>query len=167
MRTADPEVYWETGEDLFCQNQSDQPGKTHHSEINRTWEGDSIAATIVALVEDLFFLAKIRETAKAVGVTVVTNDGRRGSAAIAEAQPQAIILDLNSRGLSALEWIRALKSDPATSPIRIVGFVSHVQEELISAARAAGCDSVMARSAFTQQLPDLLRSLATHCDKRI
>ena len=120
-----------------------------------------MAATIVALVEDLFFLAKIRETAKAVGVTVVTNDARRGSAAIAEAQPQAIILDLNSRGLPAVDWIRALKSDPATRPIRIVGFVSHVQEELISAARAAGCDSVMARSAFTQQLPDLLRSLVS------
>ena len=68
-----------------------------------------MAATIVALVEDLFFLAKIRETAKAVGVTVVTGDARRGSAAIAEAQPQAIFLDLNSRGLPAVDWIRALK----------------------------------------------------------
>jgi len=124
-----------------------------------------MAATIVACVEDLFFLAKIRETAKAVGVTVVMNDLRRGSAAIAEAQPQAIILDLNSRGLPAVDWIRALKADPATRSIRIVGFVSHVQEELISAARAAGCDSIMARSAFTQRLPDLLRSLVSACDK--
>ena len=120
-----------------------------------------MAATIVTLVEDLFFLAKIRETAKAVGVTVVTVDLRRGSAAIAEVQPQAIILDLNSRGLPAVGWIQALKSDPATRAIRIVGFVSHVQEQIISEARAAGCDSVMARSAFTEQLPDLLRSLAT------
>ncbi|MGA3325327.1 MAG: response regulator [Terriglobia bacterium] len=124
-----------------------------------------MAATIVACVEDLFFLAKIRETAKAVGVTVVMNDLRRGSAAIAEAQPQAIILDLNSRELPAVDWIRALKADPATRSIRIVGFVSHVQEELISAARAAGCDSIMARSAFTQRLPDLLRSLVSACDK--
>lgn len=124
-----------------------------------------MAVTIVACVEDLFFLAKIRETAKAVGVTVVTNDARRGSAAIAEAQPQAIILDLNSRGLPALDWIRALKADPATRPVRIVGFVSHVQEELISAAQAAGCDSIMARSAFTKQLPDLLRSLVSACEK--
>ena len=118
-----------------------------------------MAATIVALVEDLFFLAKIQETAKAVGVKVVTGDARRSSAAIAEARPQAIILDLNSRGLPAVDWIRALKADPATRPIRIVGFVSHVQEQLISAARAAGCDSVMARSAFTRQLPNLLQSL--------
>ncbi len=120
-----------------------------------------MAATLVALVDDLFFLAKIRETAKAVGVTVVTCDARRGPAAIAEAQPQAIFLDLNSRSLPAVDWIRALKADPATQAIRIVAFVSHVQEELNHAARSAGCDSVMARSAFTQQLPKLLRSLVT------
>ncbi|MGA2985967.1 MAG: response regulator [Terriglobia bacterium] len=120
-----------------------------------------MAATVVALVQDLFFLAKIQETAKAVGVRVVTGDARGGSTAIAEAQPQAIFLDLNSCGLPAVDWIRALKNDPATRPIRIVGFVSHVQEELISGARAAGCDVVMARSAFTQQLPGLLRSMVT------
>ena len=80
-----------------------------------------MAATIVALVEDLFFLAKIRETAKAIGVTVVTADARRGPTAIAEAQPQAIFLDLNSRGLPAVDWIRTLKSDPGTRPIRYRG----------------------------------------------
>ena len=120
-----------------------------------------MAATIIALVDDLFFLAKIRETAKAVGVTVTVVDPRRGAVAIAEAQPQAIFLDLNSRNLPALDWIQALKSEPVTRPIRIVGFASHVQEQLISDARAAGCDSVMARSAFTQQLPNLLRTLVT------
>ena len=124
-----------------------------------------MAATLVALVEDLFFLAKIRETAKAVGVTVVTCDPRGGPAAVLEANPQAIFLDLNSRGLPAVDWIRALKADPATQAIRIVGFVSHVQERLIADARAAGCDTVMARSAFTQQLPALLRSLVTESDK--
>ena len=124
-----------------------------------------MTSTIVALVEDLFFLAKIRETAKAVGTTVVTRDPRRGFGAIAEVQPQAIILDLNSRGLPALEWIRDLKADPSTRSIRIVAFASHVQGEIISAARAAGCDSVMARSAFTQQLPNLLRSLASGAEK--
>lgn len=118
-----------------------------------------MASTVVALVEDLFFLAKIRETAKAVGVTVVTGDSRSGADAIAKTEPRAIILDLNSRGLNALDWIKALKADPATHAIRLVAFASHVQEQLISAARAAGCDSVMARSAFTQQLPKLLRNL--------
>lgn len=120
-----------------------------------------MAGSVMALVDDLFFLAKIRETAKVVGVTVVTCDVRCIPAAIVEAQPQAIILDLNSRAFPVLDSIRDLKANPTTQAIRIVGFVSHVQEKLISDARAAGCDSVMARSAFTQQLPELLMSLAT------
>ena len=123
-----------------------------------------MAATIVALVDDLFFLAKIQETAKAIGVKVLPNPGS-GAAAIGEAQPHAIFLDLNSRRVSAVEIIKSLKSEPKTARIRIVGFVSHVQEELISQARAAGCDSVMARSAFTQQLPNLLKSFATEDNK--
>ena len=118
-----------------------------------------MAASIVALVDDLFFLAKIRETARLVGTTVATVDGGRGPEAVAEARPQAILVDLNSR-LGAIDWIHRLKADPATCHIRIIAFVSHVQEDLISAARAAGCDSVMARSAFTRELPNLLRSLA-------
>jgi CheY-like chemotaxis protein len=119
-----------------------------------------MAAIVLAIVDDLFFLAKIRETAKAVGATIIALDPKRGAAGVAEARPQAILLDLNSRTLPAVEWIRTLKSDPATRPISIVGFISHVQTDLISAARAAGCDVVLARSAFTQQLPDLLRRLA-------
>ena len=117
---------------------------------------------VVALVDDLFFLAKIRETAKAVGVPVVACDARRGVAAVAEAQPQIILLDLNSRALPAVSWIRDLKSDPATQSIPIVGFVSHVQEQLIAEARAAGCDSVMARSAFTKNLPEILKGAANN-----
>ena len=118
-----------------------------------------MAGTIAVLVEDLFFLAKIRETAKALDITILTVDPRHAAAAITDAQPQAIILDLNHRSLPAVDCIRALKANPATRAIRIVAFVSHVQEELITAARAAGCDSVLARSAFTQRLPNLLPSL--------
>jgi CheY-like chemotaxis protein len=118
-----------------------------------------MAATVVTLVDDLFFAAKIRETGKALGVSVVACDPRRGVAAVADAHPQAIFLDLNFRGSPAIEWIRILKSDPTTQPIPMVAFVSHVQEELIKSAREAGCDTVMARSAFTTKLPALLQSL--------
>ena len=123
-----------------------------------------MAASVVALVDDLFFLVKIRETAKAVGVTVRTIDARGGPAEVAEGNPQAVILDLNARGFSAVDWIRALKANAVTAPIHIVAFVSHVQEGLIADARAAGCDTVMARSAFSQKLPELLRSLVTESE---
>lgn len=120
-----------------------------------------MAATVMTLVEDLIFLSKIQGAAKAAGVNTVAGEWRRGPAAAAEAQPSAIFLDLNHGHLPVVEWIRALKADSATRQIRLVGFVSHVQEQLIAEARAAGCDMVMARSAFAQQLPGLLRGIAT------
>ncbi len=116
-----------------------------------------MTASILALVDDVFFLAKVRETAKGIGVRVIIPDPGRGILSITESQPQAIILDLNLRNAPAVEWIRTLKGDPATRHIPIVGFVSHVQTDLIAAARAEGCDLVLARSAFSQQLPDILR----------
>jgi DNA-binding NarL/FixJ family response regulator len=121
--------------------------------------GGRMVATVATFVDDLFFLAKIRETAKAVGVAVVSPDGR-ARAALSEPAPQAIFLDLGSRTFPAIEKIRTLKADPITAHIPIIAFASHVQTELISNARAAGCDMVMARSAFTERLPELLRRLA-------
>ena len=123
-----------------------------------------MASTIMAWVDDLFFLAKILETARRVGVTVVQGDSRSGLAGVIKAQPRALIVDLNSRPLPAVDRIRELKADPSTSSLPIVAFVSHVQEQLITAAREAGCDKVMARSAFTQQLPEMLRTLAGSSD---
>ena len=113
------------------------------------------------LVDDLFFLAKILETAKATGVEVIRADTSRGPAGVIQQNPRAVIVDLNCRSTSAVGFVQTLKSDPATATIRIIGFVSHVQEAVIAAAKAAGCDAVMARSAFSKQLPDILRGLTT------
>ncbi len=119
-----------------------------------------MAGTIVTVVEDLFFLAKIQQTAQQVGVTTQAASPTSALQEIGELLPQAVILDLNHRSISALDLVRALKVDPGTRSIPIIGFVSHVQSDRVSAARAAGCDQVMARSAFAQQLPELLRNLA-------
>ena len=123
-----------------------------------------MVATVAVLVDDLFFLAKIQETAKAVGAKVLSLNAQSGPAAVAEAHPRAVIIDLNLRSAAPLDSIRALKGDPATSPIPVVAFVSHVQEQLIADARAAGCETVLARSAFTRQLPELLRSLVSQAE---
>ena len=120
--------------------------------------------TIAVLVDDLFFLAKIQETAKALGAKVLSLNAQSSPAVVAEAHPRAVIIDLNLRSASPLDSIRALKGDPANSPIPIVAFASHVQGQLIADARAAGCDSVLARSAFTRQLPQLLRSFISQTE---
>ena len=120
----------------------------------------------LAAVDDLIFLAKIRETAKQVGVDIITAPPLPSAEAFAATPLRGILLDLNGRN-QPLEWVRSLKANAATRGIPVVAFASHVQSDLISAARLAGCDRVLARSAFTQQLSALLSGpVATGAGRR-
>lgn len=114
-----------------------------------------MARKIVAVVDDLIFVSKIQQTATLVGASVEM--AAPGKLELAESAVAAIILDLNHRSGRAIEMLRALKEDSSTQGIPVIGFLSHVQADLASAAREAGCDVLMARSAFTEQLPRLLR----------
>lgn len=108
---------------------------------------------ILVLVEDLIFLSKIRETAKLVNVEVEVAQPAKLSERLASGTVSAVICDLNFR--PSLDAVRGMKRDFCSIPV--IGFLSHVQAELATAAREAGCDTVIARSAFTLRLPDLLR----------
>ncbi len=114
---------------------------------------------ILTVIEDLIFLSKVQETAKALGVSIEAASASAAAQRAGEGTAHALVIDLNHRSGKAVELIRQLKSNPATAAVPVVGFLSHVQAELAAAARAAGCDMVLARSAFVQQLPGLLRSL--------
>jgi CheY-like chemotaxis protein len=116
--------------------------------------------TILAVVDDLFFLSKIRQTAQALGVTIETVSPAELAARVAERAPGGVLVDLNHRSGAAVEAVRALKAGATSARVPAVGFFSHVQEELGRSARQAGCDRVMARSAFARQLPQLLAELA-------
>ena len=115
---------------------------------------------ILTAVEDLIFLSKIRQTAQLAEVEIETVDLRQVHDRLSRPGVRAVIFDLNHRSGSVVEVIRLLKLGSATNHIRLVGFLSHVQGDLAAAAREAGCDVVMARSAFSQHLPQLLRQLA-------
>jgi CheY-like chemotaxis protein len=119
-----------------------------------------VSARILAVVEDIFFLAKLQGTARQLGVTVdsIAPDGLQDS--LAQNGANAILLDLNHRFGKVIAAIEAVKKNPATRAVPVVAFLSHVQTDLAQAARAAGCDRVMARSAFSQQLPQLLQELS-------
>ncbi len=114
---------------------------------------------IVCVLDDLLFSVKISTAAKAIGADVYF-ERTPGMAAsrIKEKQPSLVILDLNSSKLDPLGVIAELKSDPLTRGIRMVGFVSHVHAEIIAAARGAGIDEVLARSAFVDRLGEILKS---------
>ena len=73
-----------------------------------------------------------------------------------ERAPTLVILDLNNPRTDPLGTVAAMKRDPATASIRTVGYASHVQTDVIDAARQAGVDEVMARSAFTARLAEIL-----------
>jgi len=110
-------------------------------------------ADAIVLIDDIFFQAKLHETAKFTGTSlemVTTGEQLLKSAA---ASPAAlIIVDLNARQ-GALEAIEQLgKSDGQGNPRRVIAFLSHVQTDLAERARAAGCQDVMPRSKFTQNL---------------
>jgi CheY-like chemotaxis protein len=115
---------------------------------------------ILALVDDLLFLSKIQQTAQHAGVAVKSARPAELLGLAIKDAPNALIVDLNHRSGNALEVLRALKSDSKTKDIPVIGFVSHVQNDLIAAAREAGCDLVLARSAFVSQLPSLLQRFA-------
>jgi CheY-like chemotaxis protein len=114
---------------------------------------------IFAFVDDLFFVAKIQEVSRKLNVKVEfvkTDKEITEKTEGAEEKPSLIIVDLNSNSIKALPVITKMRSKykKATS---IVGFVSHVQGDLKVKAVEAGCDVVMPRSAFSQNLVSILR----------
>ena len=112
---------------------------------------------VLAAVEDLLFRSKISETADVVGVeTSFPRSPKRLIETLRAAPPDLLILDLNSARFEPLELLRVVRSDSALRNVRTVGFLSHVQGDLALAARESGCDRVMARSAFVENLPRVL-----------
>ena len=112
---------------------------------------------ILCAIDDLIFSIKLSTAAKHLGVELFFERTAAGILPrVREKQPRLVILDLNSRTLAPLEAIAALKADPELRAVRTLGFVSHVDSDTIAAARAAGVDQVLARSAFVDRLPEIL-----------
>ena len=126
---------------------------------------DEDAATrIFAFVEDLFFMTKIMDTAKKLNVKVefvkTLDDLMQKIDSNGEEKPSLVIFDLNNANAKPLTTIPKVRSK-LKKGTSILGFVSHVQGDLKMKAQEAGCDSVMPRSAFSQNLPSLLRRHGT------
>jgi CheY-like chemotaxis protein len=127
------------------------PAGSNHEDAN---------SRIFAFIEDLFFSAKIQETARKLNVKVefVKNDKDLMDRMThnGEDKPSLIIFDLNNANAKPLTLIPKLKSK-LKKGTSIIGFLSHVQGDLKQKAHEAGCDMVLPRSAFSQNLPQLLR----------
>ena len=112
---------------------------------------------VVGAVEDLLFKSKIYETASQLGIEAsFPRSPAKLLDALRESPPDLLILDLNSDRFEPLALLGDVKSDDVTRDVATVGFLSHVQKDLAVAAREAGCDRIVARSAFTRDLPQIL-----------
>jgi DNA-binding NarL/FixJ family response regulator len=140
-------------------------------------------ADAIVLIDDLFFQAKLFETAKLTQVALEAASTGEQLLRLAAANPHAlVIVDLNARqgALQAIEQLCSeskkgsavgggcglslepgAKSDASGNPRRVIAFLSHVQTDLAERARAAGCQEVMPRSKFTQNLATILRGAKT------
>ena len=117
---------------------------------------------ILAILDDLMFTSKIRAAAQHAGVTLAF--ARSAQSALEQMRsvaPSLAIFDLNNPRTDPIGTIAAMKADATLASIPTVGYVSHVDAETIAAARAAGADEVMARSAFVTELPDILARART------
>jgi PleD family two-component response regulator len=114
---------------------------------------------IVCAIDDLLFSIKIKEAAKHLGISLYfERSGDRIVDTVRERQPTLVIFDLNSAKLAPLAAITTMKNDPALASVRTLGYVSHVDSTTIAAAREAGIDDVLARSAFAERLGAILTS---------
>ena len=112
---------------------------------------------IVCAIDDLFFSVKISTAAKSLGADVYfERSADRILPTIREKRPSLVIFDLNSARLRPMDAIAALEADPELCTIPTLGYVSHVDATTIDAARRAGIDQVLARSAFTDRLREIL-----------
>jgi PleD family two-component response regulator len=117
----------------------------------------TLARRVMAAVEDLLFRSKIGETAAQLGIEAsFPRSPKKLEEALSASPPDLLILDLNSSRFEPLQILQTMKSEGTTRDVKTVGFLSHVQKDLAVAAKEAGCDRVMARSAFTRDLPKVL-----------
>ena len=112
---------------------------------------------VLAVVNDLFFSVKLTEAAKRSGLNLeFVKEGKLVLEKAGE-KPSLIIFDLNFDAVEPLKLISELKGQPLTKGISLIGYLSHVQVDLKQKAQEAGCDMVMARSAFSQNMPQIFK----------
>ena len=131
---------------------------------------------IIALVKDLFFISKIKETAVQLNKNInfiknynelndffdkynntikEKNNNQKNTLNNENNNINLIIIDLNFDEIKPIETIKEIKSNETLKNKRIIAYCSHVQTKLMDKAKELGIE-VMPRSLFTKKLMDLL-----------
>ncbi len=103
------------------------------------------------------FTSRISGTARELGYEVRTARAPQGLLELArQRRPTCVILDLANPGLNIVEVVRELRAGEA--PPYVVAYGSHVDTATLQAARDAGCDVVLPRSRFVNELATAMPS---------
>ncbi|AWM39234.1 Response regulator receiver domain protein [Gemmata obscuriglobus] len=111
-----------------------------------------MSAPGLMLCDDLIFFSRVSGTARAAGLAVrMVRTAADLLAAARATTPGGVILDVHNPGLDLPALLADLKAvcDPAP---RVIAYGSHVEPDVLRAARQAGCDRVMPRSQFVTEL---------------
>jgi CheY-like chemotaxis protein len=107
---------------------------------------------VYVLCDDLLFTSRITSTARALNLESKSARSVEQLIELSRQQaPGCIILDLANPGLQIENLIAQLRGECPRLP-RVIAFGSHVDTASLQAARAAGCDVVLPRSKFSEQL---------------
>ncbi len=104
------------------------------------------------LSDDLIFFSRVSGAARAAGLVV--RQVRTPADLVAAARvapPGGVILDLHNPDLDLPSLLAQLKEACPAMP-RVTAYGSHVEAEVLRAAREAGCDQVLPRSKFVKEL---------------
>ena len=115
-----------------------------------------LATTILAVIPDLMFQSRVREQAQALGFEITIADTMDEAIEALERSPGLLVLDLHAMGIDTA----ALAADAKGRAVPVLAFGRHTETGVLRAAREAGCDAVVVRSTFVEELPQLLRELA-------
>jgi CheY-like chemotaxis protein len=121
--------------------------------------------SIVACVDDLFFRSKIEATARHLNVPLRFAEAKDLSKAAGKEDTAAVFLEVSSDGVP-IEAVRKLRAQRQTSELPVIGFLRHTDRELAKQAEGAGFTRVLARSEFSETLPDLVMDLLAPGTKR-
>lgn len=106
----------------------------------------------IVLCDDLIFYSRISGSARAAGFGVRQAKSSADALALArQTPPTGVVVDLQNPGLDLADFLAQLKA-ACPSPPRVIAYGSHVEAEVLKAARRAGCDRVMPRSQFASEL---------------
>jgi hypothetical protein len=115
--------------------------------------------TGILLTHDLIFTSKVIGTAQALGYRVlVAGSPLLAASMIEQYRPRVVFIDLAATDLAAPQMLRDYQKLTGSETV-FIAFGSHVDADVLAAARAAGCDPVMPRSKFSAELPALIPRL--------